>query len=227
MVASSPMTDRHDASLRDLYRRRFEGEAAWRKALWKVLIEDYFKRFIGPDDTVIELAAGGCEFINSIAAKRRIAVDVNDDVLRAAADGVEAIVSGADDLGAIESECADVVFVSNLFEHLERHEILGTLRETARVLRPGGRLIVLQPNIRFVGHRYWMFFDHITPLDHESLMEAIAMAGLATVRVIPRFLPYTTKSRLPRVLPLVRAYLRVPLLWRFLGEQSLVVAEKR
>jgi hypothetical protein len=44
--------------------------------------------------------------------------------------------------------------------------------------------------------------------------------------VIPRFLPYTTKSRLPQAPWLVSLYLRFPLVWRILGKQTLVVASK-
>ena len=44
--------------------------------------------------------------------------------------------------------------------------------------------------------------------------------------VLPRFLPYTTKSRLPQHPLLVRLYLRVPLAQRLLGKQAWVVAVK-
>jgi len=40
-----------------------------------------------------------------------------------------------------------------------------------------------------------------------------------------RFLPFTTKSRLPNSLFLVRLYLQIPLLWRIFGQQTFVVAE--
>jgi hypothetical protein len=45
--------------------------------------------------------------------------------------------------------------------------------------------------------------------------------------VIPRFLPFTTQSRLPRSARLVRAYLAFPPAWRVLGKQSVLVAERR
>jgi hypothetical protein len=44
---------------------------------------------------------------------------------------------------------------------------------------------------------------------------------------VPRFLPFTTKSRLPRSTKLVRAYLAFPPAWRLLGKQSFLVAERR
>jgi SAM-dependent methyltransferase len=208
--------------LRELYRRRFSGADGQRTAIWGVLCRHYFQKLIRDEATVVELAAGGCEFINNIEAARRIAVDLNEDVRLSAAAGVEALVGSATDLAAIAAATVDVVFVSNFFEHIERPDILQVLSETKRILKPGGTLIVLQPNIRFVGADYWMFFDHITPLDDRSLVEAIEIAGLTVDTVIPRFLPYTTRSRLPEWPVLVRLYLMIPLL----GKQSLITARR-
>ena len=101
------------------------------------------------------------------------------------------------------------------------------MREAHRVLRPGGRFLVLQPNVRFCARDYWMFFDHVTPVDDRALAEAFRLAGFEVTRVVPRFLPFTTKSRLPRSPRLVRAYLAVPPLWRLLGKQSFLLAERR
>ncbi|MCU7374975.1 hypothetical protein PEC18_30120 [Paucibacter sp. O1-1] len=44
--------------------------------------------------------------------------------------------------------------------------------------------------------------------------------------MIDRFLPYTTKSRLPKAPWLVSLYLKLPFAWRFVGKQALVVARK-
>ncbi len=71
-----------------------------------------------------------------------------------------------------------------------------------------------------------MFFDHITPLDDRALTEALETSGFKIIENIVRFLPYTTKSRLPNSLLLVKLYLKVPLAWRFLGQQSFLVAQK-
>ena len=61
------------------------------------------------------------------------------------------------------------------------------------------------------------------PLRHHL---AAIMAGFRTKDVITRFLPYTTKSRMPQHPLLVRAYLRVPLAWALLGKQTLYLGEK-
>jgi hypothetical protein len=78
--------------------------------------------------------------------------------------------------------------------------------------------------VRYCAKDYWMFFDHITPVDDRALVEVLTATGYDVDLCIPRFLPYTTKSRLPSTAALVRAYLKVPLAWRVLGAQAFVVA---
>jgi len=211
-----------------LYRHRFaEDELANKNRIWQVLCSQFLNRYVKPTDTVVDIGAGYCEFINNIAAGRKIAVDLNPDVRRFAAPGVEIINESCTAVSSIPSGSVDAVFMSNFLEHLpDKQLVLSTLRETARMLRPGGRAIILQPNIRFLYDLYWDYFDHHTPLSDRSLVEGVVMAGLEPDVVIPRFLPYTTKSRLPQAPWMVSLYLKIPLAWRVLGKQALVVARK-
>ena len=117
--------------------------------------------------------------------------------------------------------------MSNYLEHLPGpSDVIRQLQVAHDLLRPGGQVIVLQPNVRFTGGAYWDFIDHKVALTHHSLEEAAHLAGLRTVKVVVRFLPYTTKGRLPIDRRLVRLYLRVPLAWRFMGQQTLYLAER-
>jgi SAM-dependent methyltransferase len=121
----------------------------------------------------------------------------------------------------------DIVFCSNVFEHLpDKQTFLATLVEIRTVLRAGGRLLVLQPNIRLTGGAYWDFVDHHLPLTDRTLVEACESLGFEIVEVIPRFLPYTTRSRLPQAPWLVRLYLAVRPAWWLLGQQTWFVARK-
>jgi len=51
-------------------------------------------------------------------------------------------------------------------------------------------------------------------------------AGFEVTAVIPRFLPYSFRGRIPASAALARIYLRVPLFWRVLGKQFLVLGVK-
>ena len=77
-----------------------------------------------------------------------------------------------------------------------------------------------------LGGAYWDFIDHKVALTHRSLAEAAELSGLETVRVIKRFLPYTTKRRLPVKPALVRAYLAFRPAWHLFGKQTLYIARR-
>ena len=212
--------------LKALYANRFNSEGEQRQDIWEVLCSDFFQKWVPSDATVLDIAAGHCEFINNISAGRRIAVDLNPDVLVRAGEGVEAHVGRSDAMSMIPDGSVDRAFISNFFEHIPREVITSTLLEVRRVLRPDGKLMVLQPNVRYCARDYWMFFDHITPVDDRALAEAFRATGFDVEVNIPRFLPYTTKSRLPSGPRLVQLYLKVPLAWKVLGAQAFMVGRK-
>jgi len=215
--------------LASLYRNRFDTkELAEKQVLWSALCQGMFQQYVPESGTVLDLGAGNCEFSNAIRARRRVAVDLNPETKQFAEQGVEVLQTSSTDLSALADSTVDTVFSSNFFEHLPTKEVLmETLRESYRVLTPGGRIVVMMPNIRYLGGRYWDYLDHYLPLTHVSLVEALELAGFSTERVIPRFLPYTVRdSKLPVTEGLVRLYLRLRPIWPVLGRQMLVVAQR-
>ena len=67
--------------------------------------------------------------------------------------------------------------------------------------------------------------DVFHALTERSLLEAAEVAGIRTVDLVTRFLPYSTKGRLPADRRLVRAYLRLRPAWLLFGRQTLFVGE--
>jgi len=195
--------------------------------LWKVLCREFFQQFIPADAAVLDIGAGYCEFINNIKAGAKYAVDLNPDTSRLAAPGVKVFTSEASRLDFLPDNAVDIVFMSNFLEHLDtKNEVLTVLKEAHRVLKQGGSVLILQPNIRYIYKQYWDFFDHKIPLSDKSLAEALDLAAFKINKVYPRFIPYTTKSRLPWNDYLVRVYLKLPIIWKFLGAQAFIIGEK-
>jgi SAM-dependent methyltransferase len=213
---------------RALYEHRFDAATRAAKArVWTVLCRDFFQRWVRSTDTVLDLGAGFCEFINHIECGAKYALDSNPQVSALAAPGVVTHCGPAHQLEWLATP-VDVVFCSNFFEHMpDKTMLLTTLREVHRILRPGGRLLILQPNIRYAYREYWDFLDHYIALSHLSMVEALALTGFTPTEVRPRFLPFTTKSALPQSPWLVRLYLRFPPAQWLLGKQMFIAAEKR
>ena len=86
--------------------------------------------------------------------------------------------------------------------------------------------MIMQPNIRLVGGGFWDFFDHTLPLTEKGMAEALLVSGFEVLENRPRFLPYTTKSLLPRWSCLVRFYLTFPPVQWLFGKQMLLVARR-
>jgi SAM-dependent methyltransferase len=216
-----------DLDLRDTYARRFAGQELRRKEVWQVLCQHFFQRWVRPQDSVLDLGAGYCEFINSIRAAEKFALDLNPATVSHADEGVTVLSQDVAKTWDLPSSSVDVIFTSNFLEHLETKQCLvHCLQESARLLRPGGRFIALGPNIRYAYKVYWDYFDHYLPLSDSSLAEALAVSGFRPEVVIPRFLPFTMKGNAPSHPFLVRLYLSMPFTWRLLGKQFLIVATK-
>lgn len=214
--------------LKDVYELRFdEADRVAKDAIWSELGR-FLQRYIRPDAKVIDIACDLGYFIRHVRAAERWATDVRD-VASALPDDVKFVrASGLELDDFLPTGYFDLAFLSNYLEHLSSTEaVLQQLRVAHALLKPGGQLLVLQPNIRLVGGAYWNFIDHQTALTEKSLSEAATMAGFRTKQMITRFLPYTTKSWLPQHPFLVRAYLAFPPLWWLFGRQTLYLGEKR
>ena len=214
--------------LQGIYQRRFENRAAYRGRLWRVLIDGYFQRLIARDAVVLDLGCGYGEFINQVQCGRKFGMDLNPDARSHLAPDVHLLVQDCSQRWELPDASLDVVFTSNFFEHLpDKLALRNTLLEAARCLRPGGRLIALGPNIKYVPGAYWDFWDHFLCLTELSLGEVLDNNGFRVVERHARFLPYTTVNRPKFPDAFVRLYLSWPFLWRFFGRQFLVIAERQ
>jgi dolichol-phosphate mannosyltransferase len=213
--------------LQQLYRNRFGHARESRSAIWAVLVRDFFQTWVRRSDTVVDLGCGYGEFLNHVNAARRIGIDLNPDSATMLEPGIEFHLGRADDLGFLEEASVDVVFTSNLLEHLSsKEQVEATIAEARRVLKPGGHFIAMGPNIRFVHGAYWDFWDHTVPISDRSLIELLESCHFEIVETYARFLPYTSSSPLPQAPILVQLYLRSRMAWPIFGKQFVIRARK-
>lgn len=181
-----------------------------RRMLWQTLVNSIFQKEISPDFVVLELGAGYGEFINSVKARRRLAVDVWPGMLSHLEPGVEGLVTDIAQLDKIEDNSVDYVFSSNCFEHVSREKLVACLAQLQRKMKPGAQLSIVQPNFKYCSRDYFDDYTHISVYTAQSLGDLLEASGFKVTRYLPRFLPLTLKSRWLVHPLLIRLYLASP-----------------
>ncbi len=207
-----------------LYQYRFSGvDQDSRQAVWKVIATDIFRR-MGEPEVVLDPAAGRCEFMNAIPARERWVVDSTDYGRAFRGEGIKAVISDIME-AELPSEHFEGVFVSNFLEHLSSPDhVYSFLTRMRSVLSDDGVIAILGPNFPYCVSEYFDCADHVLPLSHVSVAEHLYAAGFQVGEVIPRFLPFSFRGALPPSPTLTRLYLRLPMVWRVLGKQFLILA---
>ena len=165
------------------YQTRFEFDPR-RSLVWKCLCA-WLQPWVPDQGAVLEIGAGYCDFINNIRAGKKIAVDIAETVKKAAAPDVETHISSCENLDFIADASLDVVFASNLLEHLSVANGLKTIHEAYRVLKKGGQLIVIQPNFRHGFREYFDDYTHLSIYTDVSLTDLIRGIGFQITRSTP------------------------------------------
>lgn len=196
-----------------------------RAVVWKVVAE-HLSMWVPRNARVLEIGAGYCNWINNVVAARRVAVDIWPDVVRYADGGVDALVlDAAHDLPTLGDAAFDVVLASNVLEHFEPGVTASVVDDVARLLKAGGRLIIVQPNFKYAAKHYFDDYTHRSVFTDVSLPNLLRAHGFAIDRVEPKFLPYSMRgTKLPIRPWTVRAYLRSP--FRPMAGQMLVIAHR-
>ncbi|MEH1874369.1 class I SAM-dependent methyltransferase [Nostoc sp.] len=220
---------KQDEYLKKLYSNRFDHQQRRAKiSLWKTLIEEFLQKYVEKDSVILDIGGGYCEFINNIKARKKYLIDLNPDSEAFA--NADINVLNLDILNIREqekiTECFDKIFISNFFEHLNnKEELVEILLFCFNYLKPGGAILIIQPNFKYSIKEYYDFIDHQLPITHLSLQELLHTLGFKIDVLIPRFLPYSTKGR-PGSPNLLKLYLKLPFLWNFLGGQMFIKASK-
>ena len=226
MIPREPSVE--EPAIRDLqrtYELRFRESQEYRRQVWKILTRDFFQPLIPSSSHVLDLGCGWGEFINQIDAALKYGMDLNAESRQRLAPNVHFIEQDCSAKWPLGDRSLDVVFSSNFIEHLRsKGDLRRTLGQVHRCLKPGGRLICMGPNIKYLPGRYWDFWDHCLALTEQSLREVLELLGFEVERCIAKFVPYQTVRRKPAPLPLVRLYLKLPWAWHFFGRQFLVIA---
>jgi len=207
----------------EYYETRYTFDSG-RAKVWKAIAE-CLQQFVREDaDCVLDLGAGYCDFINNIKARERLAVDMNPAALQFCHDDVKFYCASAHDLSVLKAKSIDVLFASNLLEHLDDLELACAMKEFNRILKQGARVILMQPNYRYAYKEYFDDYTHKKVFTHISLRDYFQANGFESVKIYPRFLPFSLKSRLPKSYILTKLYLHS--FYKPMAKQMLLVFRK-
>lgn len=217
-------------NLKRIYEYRFLGVNQLEKlVVWKELSIWIYKNHLKNAEKVLDPAGGMCEFINSIPAKEKWIIDIEEDVVRKNVNNDIKLLIGSNLDVEIPKNYFNGVFISNFLEHLKsQDEVASLLTKIYESLTSKGRIVIMGPNFKYCYKEYFDFADHSVILSELGLAEHLYGAGFEIVRIIPKFFPLSFRSKgvLPINKLIIRTYLAIPIAWRFIGKQFLVIAEK-
>ena len=217
----------NEQNLSQIYENRFYGIENYRNNVWKILVSNFFSKWIDSQDHILDLGCGYGEFINNVNCKARYAMDLNPKVKNYLKEDICFIKQDCSSSWDIESNSLDLVFSSNFFEHLPNKKSLNsTIVEIKKALKPDGLMIAMGPNIKTLKGTYWDFWDHHVPLSDASINELLELHNFSVLKIISKFLPYNMVRVRKHPLFLVSLYLKVPLFWTIFGKQFLIIAKK-
>ena len=116
---------------------------AWQDTLGEVngkINAKKFKNYDLSDCVVLDFGSGTGNLLNSIVAKKKIAVEINQDAHELIA---KRGITAYSNIEVIPSATIDVVISNHALEHVPFH--IQALREIKRTLKPGGLLLLVFP----------------------------------------------------------------------------------
>jgi len=216
-----------ERNLTQIYEKRFSGHENYRNRVWKILINDFFSRWIKTTDHILDLGCGYGEFINQTNCEVRHAMDLNPKTQSLLDKEIIFHQQDCSESWNIGHNSLDLVFTSNFFEHLPNKESLDrAMGEIKKALKPSGRIIAMGPNISVLKGKYWDFWDHHVALSDQSLCELLQIHNFTIEQSESKFLPYNMVRVKEHPLFLVSLYLKFPFLWKIFGKQFLIIAKK-
>ena len=141
-----------------------------------------------PGARVLDVGCGEGVFLDLLrsAGRNGVGVDASaDDLAPARARGLEVVQD--DGIAYLERSPAafDGVFCAHVIEHLQPEAAVRLITAAHRAIRPGGRLVLITPEIRdleVLTERFWLDLTHVRPYPERLLIQLCATHGFEVER---------------------------------------------
>ena len=141
-----------------------------------------------PGARVLDVGCGEGVFLDLLrsAGRNGVGVDASaDDLAPARARGLEVVQD--DGIAYLERSPAafDGVFCAHVIEHLQPEAAVRLITAAHRAIRPGGRLVLITPEIRdleVLTERFWLDLTHVRPYPERLLIQLCAKHGFEVER---------------------------------------------
>lgn len=200
-----------------------------RLVAWEEILRFLAKFVDWHDKDVLDAGCGRGELLSCLAKSSRatgLDLFVSPELKEFRYNLVEKSVTSLD----VSTGTFDMIFASNLLEHLDVENVHAAISNFHQVLNRHGNLIILQPNFRYSYRKYFDDYTHKSIFTDKSLSRLLASQGFSIVKIWPKILPYSVES-VPSKIPtkvlrnLIRVYLKSPI--RPSAGQMLIVARKK
>jgi len=143
----------------------------------------YFERFHGASvGPILEI---GCSVGHQtqFGGERKIGIDFDFEALHIAKEKGFTVAS-ADVQRGLPFKDASFISIDcqHVIEHVENPLFL--MKECHRVLKPGGRAVIVTPNVQSIGFKFYADYTHIRPFTKTSLERVAYDAGFSQYTVL-------------------------------------------
>lgn len=150
------------------------------------VIQNMRKRWVGlfqPSERVLEIGCGEGIFLELLKERgiESEGVDIDPEKVSSGQKrGLTIHCGRAEEFLRGKQQTFDGIMMSHIIEHLPANVLIELLTECYSALKPGGRLIIISPNISnpAVQANFWLDITHVRPYPHQLMIKVLESMGL-------------------------------------------------
>jgi SAM-dependent methyltransferase len=153
-----------------------------------VKYQSKYAALFAPGESVLDLGCGTGTFLSLLKKRQAHGTGVDsfpEAVAVCRERGLEVIDSDLFAFLSTTDRTFDGVFCCQIIEHLQPQDAIRFVREIFRILRPGGRCIIITPDFRDIEvamEMFWLDVTHVRPYPARLLRAIMEDAGFIIIR---------------------------------------------